>query len=193
MSQNNRAPPKAPQPPPQPPQFKINSQSQQPRVNRVAPSSTGKNDIQQRNNISTPKPADVNLFKASMVQLTPSVVSKTLLEKKTVNNILIETYQFKYSDNSYLNKTYLDGFLISSVDPVGGTRVTYQTNIQAANEFINRQRGPDIKYQPGSGFINNLNYDPYSGQNLNPIQRPNFDEPNLNPNYQNRFLNNLIV
>jgi hypothetical protein len=205
MSQNNRAIPKAQQiQRPQPPQFKIDSKSQQPHVNRIAPSSTGKNEIQQRNNIplqSAPKPADINLFKASMVQNTPSVVTKSLLETKTVNNVLIETYQFKYSDNTYLNKTYLDGFLVSSVDPVGGTRVTYQTNIQAANEFINRDRGSGIRYQPGSGFINNLNYDPSGEQNLNLNQQPNFEsinnnlynEQNLNPNYQNRFLTNLIV
>jgi hypothetical protein len=192
MSQNNRAIPKAQQiQRPQPPQFKIDSKSQQPHVNRIAPPSAGKNDIQQRN----------NLFKASMVQNTPSVVTKSLLETKTVNNVLIETYQFKYSDNTYLNKTYLDGFLVSSVDPVGGTRVTYQTNIQAANEFINRDRGSGIRYQPGSGFINNLNYDPSGEQNLNLNQQPNFEsinnnlynEQNLNPNYQNRFLTNLIV
>lgn len=204
MTQNNNTLAKAQQPQQRQPQFKIDSKSQQQRAYRSAPPPTGKNEIQQRNNIplkqSLPKPADINLFNASMVQNTPTVLSKTLLEKKTVNNVLIETYQFKYSDNSYLNKTYFDGFLVSSVDPVGGTRVTYQTNIQAASEYANRQRGSDIRYQPGPGFLNNLNYDPYGvqklqqyEQNLNPNYLDYEQNLNLEPNYQNRFLSNLIV
>ncbi len=202
MTQNNNILPKAQpqqrqaQPQQRQAQFKIDSKSQQQRAYRSAPPPTGKNEIQQRNNIplkQLPKPADVNLFNASMVQNTPTVLSKTLLEKKTVNNVLIETYQFKYSDNSYLNKTYFDGFLVSSVDPVGGTRVVYQTNIQAASEYANRQRGSDIRYQPGPGFLNNLNYDPYGVQNLNPNYLDYEQNLNLDPNYQNRFLSNLIV
>jgi hypothetical protein len=199
MTQNsNNAAPKVQQPKVQQPQFKIDSKPQQQRSFRNPLPSTQKGGIQQRNNIplklsAPPKPADVNLFKASMVENTPSVVSKTLLENKNINNVLIETYQYKYSDNSYLNKTYLDGFLISSVDPVGGTRVTYQTNIQAATDFINRQN--NIRYQPMSSFENNLNYNPYNiGEQLQQYeQNLNYGEPNLNPNYQNRFLSNLIV
>lgn len=194
MTQISRALPKV-QIPSQP-QFKIDAKTQQQRPFRVAPSTAKKSEIQQRNNIpltTAAKPADANLFSVAMVNLTPVVVSKTLLEKKLVNNVLIETYQFKYSDNSFLNKIYFDGFLVSSVDPVGGTRVNYQTNIQAASNFANQQQN-SVRYQPGPGFINNLNYNPYSTYNpYTPEEVETNGEQNLNPNYQNRFLSNLIV
>ena len=187
------------------PQFKINSQNQQQRSFRNVPTNMGYTGMknyrsnsgsngntqqqQQQNNL----PSNINInFPNNINTNSTTVVSKTLLDSKNINGTLVETYQFKYSDNTFLNKTYIDGFLISSVDPVGGTRVTYITNIQETTDFINRQRGSDLKYQYNSGYLNNMNYEsPDLYQQLQEYQ--DTTTTTSEPNYENRFLSNLIV
>lgn len=190
-------------------QFKVNPQSAQQRAFRQVHSNVGYTGVkryqaasaqqQQGGLVQNPnRNTPLNIPSQSVVSSnTPTVVSKTLLDSKTVNGTLVETYQFKYSDNTYLNKTYLDGFLISSVDPVGGVRVTYTTNIQDYTDFINRQQGSKIKYTSDGGYINNMNY--YTNLNLDQqLQNylaTDYENPNGNngPNYKNRFLDNLII